>query len=329
MFATTARSETAAVTVAVTRVDALADAARVGAGDRPPESHRIAGILDSALEERADCIGVRSLAVLPDGRLASASGDGSVHLWNVRSGICEATWKGYSPNGLTVSPDGRLFIYSFDGTVHEWSARDGVGVLSREGLGRVSSMIVLPDGRFAACCWYGQDKDLRENDIQVWAGKGDPCTLFKGHTRVVRCLALLPSGGFASGSYDNTVRIWSVLTGECTRVLPVDMPVDHLIPVGSSSLACASAHSAKINVWDSEHTFALDAGNYVTALVALPHDRIACGDTPTGCITVWNVKTGERDVSIHAHRGGVWSLAALCDGRLASSGNDTLIKLWT
>jgi len=40
-----------------------------------------------------------------------------------------------------------------------------------------------------------------------------------GHKKWVRCVAFNTDGFLASGSHDNSVRIWNVSTGECLKTL--------------------------------------------------------------------------------------------------------------
>ncbi len=44
------------------------------------------------------------------------------------------------------------------------------------------------------------------------------CTkVLEGHTSSVLCIAVLPDGGFATGSGDKTIRVWSS-TGDSVKV---------------------------------------------------------------------------------------------------------------
>ncbi|PKU27697.1 ribosome biogenesis protein bop1 [Limosa lapponica baueri] len=46
--------------------------------------------------------------------------------------------------------------------------------------------------------------------------------VYRGHTSLVRCLSISPSGQWlVSGSDDCTVRFWEVCTARCMKTLPV------------------------------------------------------------------------------------------------------------
>ena len=57
-----------------------------------------------------------------------------------------------------------------------------------------------------------------DKTVRIWSLKGEETIVLKGHTDSVHCLAPLADGRIATGSYDKTVRIWS-LKGEETIVL--------------------------------------------------------------------------------------------------------------
>jgi WD40 repeat protein len=82
-------------------VSALASA---GAGSYTP----LTGMASSTLQEHTSS--VSALAMLPDGRLASASYDKTIRVWCPSTGACEAVLEGHTDwvNALAVLPDGRL-----------------------------------------------------------------------------------------------------------------------------------------------------------------------------------------------------------------------------
>src|SRR6202012_3258606 len=73
---------------------------------------------------------VSAMAFSPDGTtLALASDDGTIKLWDTRSGALQQTLKGHKDRGVNAvafSPDGTtLASVSSDGTIELWDARSG------------------------------------------------------------------------------------------------------------------------------------------------------------------------------------------------------------
>jgi hypothetical protein len=280
---------------------------------------------------------VTALAMLPDGRLASGSTDKTIILCNIHTGICEATLEGHTEQvkGFFHLPDGRLGSYSCDGTIRAWNVADGTHEVIRSDMCNIQSVVILPDDRYAAACYYG-DGDKRNRDICVWRGKDEPFAFFKGHSDRVYWLAELPDGNFASCSYDFTIRIWAPDTGKCIRVIYVNMRVDHLVMLTDGRLACGNLYSSHqvlvVNVITGAcEVLELDGNgdfDFVTSLVALPRGRLACGSRK-GC-KVWNTTTGEVEVFITApYASYARALCLLPDGRLASGGLDNRVRLWS
>jgi len=70
---------------------------------------------------------VAALCMLPDGRLASGSGDRAIRLWDVTAGAETARLEGHSGwvAALCVLPDGRLASGSGDNTIRLWDVTAG------------------------------------------------------------------------------------------------------------------------------------------------------------------------------------------------------------
>ncbi len=103
-------------------------------------------------------------------------------------------------------------------------------------------------------------------------------------------LVVLPDGSLASGSADNTTRIWDTKSGETIKIL--------------------TGHTAG-----------------VCSLVFLPDGLLASGSWDK-TIRIWNTKSGETIKILTGHTAGVWSLVVLPDGLLASGSYDSTIRIW-
>ncbi|KAL8364713.1 hypothetical protein RB595_003816 [Gaeumannomyces hyphopodioides] len=115
---------------------------------------------------------VWSVTFSPDGqRLASASADNTVKLWDAATGACLTTLKGHSDSVRSVafSPDGqRLASASSDKTVKLWDAATGACLTTLKGhSGSVWSVAFSPDGQRLASA--SNDKTVKLWDAATGA----------------------------------------------------------------------------------------------------------------------------------------------------------------
>ena len=127
-----------------------------------PERQTFSGVL-AVLEGHSSF--VQRALVLPDGRLLSWSGDGTLRLWDGTSGAPLAVLEGHTDVvfGALVLPDGRLLSWSADRTLRLWDGTSGAPLAMLDGhTGGVDGAVVLPDGR--PLSWSG------DGTLRLWDG---------------------------------------------------------------------------------------------------------------------------------------------------------------
>jgi sugar lactone lactonase YvrE len=156
---------------------------------------------------------VLSVTFNPDGKqVISGSGDNTVKLWDVESGLELKSLSGHkgSVNSVSFSPDGKLILSgSTDRTIRLWDATSGQELKTLSGhRGSVNSVSFSPDGKLIVS---GSD----DKTIRLWdAAGGRRIKTFQGRRSVVNSVSFSPDGRLiVSGSDDGTIRLWDAAWG--------------------------------------------------------------------------------------------------------------------
>jgi WD40 repeat protein len=271
----------------------------------------------------------------PDGRrLASASLDRTVKIWDATTGQEYVTLKGHTSwvQGVAYSSDGRgLASASWDRTLKIWDPATGQNLLTLRGHTRgVLGVVFSPDGRHLASA-------SQDQTVKIWdAATGQEILTLKGHADSVLGLAYSPDGRhLASASQDRTAKIWDAATGQEVLTLK-----GHTGPVFGVAYSPDGRHLASASQDRSIRIWGAATGQEILALtghaerikgVAYSPDgrRLASAGSWDGTVKIWDAATGQETLTVQGHANFVNGIAFSPDGRrLASASQDQTVKIW-
>ncbi|MEH2265585.1 serine/threonine-protein kinase [Nostoc sp.] len=248
---------------------------------------------------------VKSVAFSPDGKiLATASDDKTIKLWQVETlkEICTLVGHSHAVKSVAFSPDGQILASgSWDKTIKLWDVNTGREIYTIAGHQlQVNSVAFSPQDQILASASY--DRTIRLWQLRAFRGfeekfENRPCysllSTLSGHAWAVLTVAFSPDGKIlATGSDDNTIKLWEVNTGQLICTL-----------VGHSWSVVAVAFTA-----DGE------------TLLSASCDKI---------VKLWKVSTAEEIVTLSGHIDSVSAVAVSKVRQLIASGSkDKTIKLW-
>ncbi|KAE8389669.1 hypothetical protein BDV23DRAFT_184267 [Aspergillus alliaceus] len=167
---------------------------------------------------------------------------------------------------------------------------------------------------------------------KAWSGE---LQTLEGHSGLVQSVAFSPNGQLlASGSYDNTIKLWDPSTGDLHQTIEGHSHWVQSVAFSSDSqLLASSSWDYTIKLWDPStgelrQTLEGHSGE-VNMAAFLPDSQLLASCSRDKTIKLWNPSTGKLHLTLKGHSGEVNSVTFSSDSQLlASCSRDKTIKLW-
>jgi WD40 repeat protein len=309
--------------------------------------------------------GIYGLAFLPDGkRLAIGHSDGATTIWDVAAERETAVFQTEpDPNdkpspvlAVAYAPDGkRIVSLHADRSVRFRDSQTGaLQELLKGQDAEIACLALSPDGKLLATA--GTDKVVTVWDIGMSrpkpaagpgadvASRASRRNVFAGHTSSIFSLAFSRDGRWlASGSHDQTARLWSVADGSAKATLAGHTGIVRSVafsPDGRRLATGGSDHTVRL--WDAETAKAVATfdghTDTVCAVAFSPDGATLASGSQDRTVKLWDVGPGGASkrpgdaplrATLEGHAGAVWCLAFSPQGKtLASGGLDKVCRLW-
>lgn len=230
---------------------------------------------------------VHRLAHLPDGRLVSASADGTARVWPVDFDAPPIVLRGHADEigAMAASSDGRWVVTGgVDGTIVRWdllAAEPATSaVLLRGHEADVRALVISADGRWLASASH--DRRARLWDLPT----AETRHVLRGHTEGVTAVAFAPGGTrLATGGADGQIRVWQLDAvhpdEDAQSLLGHEQTVTDLRFVDGPTVLASASNDGRVLLWQ------LATGERITLL---GHDgpvkRLLVGRSPSTLVSI-------------------------------------------
>ena len=294
---------------------------------------------------------INSIAFSPDssilasgsifsGRTGSSSKEGTVRLWDVKTGTCLKTLDDHtlSINSVAFVNSNNIFASgSMDGTIRLWDAKTGTCLKIITGdTSSVDSVAFSPDGTTVASAYYS-------GTVRLWDAKTGTCLkTITGHTSSVSSVAFSPDGiTIASGHYSGKVQLWDTTTGKSLKTITGHTSsVNSIVFSSNSRLIVSAGDDRMVYVWNAQTgELRYSLTGHTESSIGTTTDSVSGKFSPNNRLLVtrrsssyynathvWNAQTGELRYSL---TGRIESVVFSPNSRLiVSGGADGIVRVW-
>ena len=251
--------------------------------------------------------------------LVSGSTDRSVRVWDIERARCTHVFQGHtstvrclqilSPTQVGKTADGKPIMMPKQPLIITGSRDSNLRVwkLPKPCDPEVHQTAPAPD-EASECPWFVR--------------------ALTGHHHSVRAIAA-HADTLVSGSYDFTVRVWKISTGETVHRLQGHTQKVYSVVLDHKRNRCISGSmDFVVRVWSLETgtpLFNLEGHSSLVGLLDLQQDRLVSAAADS-TLRIWDPENGQWKATLSAHTGAITCFQH--DGQKVISGSDRTLKMW-
>ncbi|KAH9216347.1 WD40-repeat-containing domain protein [Leptodontidium sp. 2 PMI_412] len=293
-----------------------------------------------------------------DDKILTGSDDTLIHVYDTKTGVLRKKLAGHEGGVWALQYEGNVLVSgSTDRSVRVWDIEKGLctqvfhghtstvrclQILMPEITGKTENgkPIMVPEKPLIIT--GSRDSQLRvwklpEQGSKRYIQTGPPandadCPYFvrtlTGHLHSVRAIAA-HQDTLVSGSYDNTVRVWKISTGETVhRLQGHSMKVYSVVLDHKRNRCISGSMDNLVKVWSLDTgacLFTLEGHTSLVGLLDLRDERLVSAAADS-TLRIWDPESGQCKSTLSAHTGAITCFQH--DGQKVISGSDRTLKLW-
>ncbi|KAK0125251.1 SCF ubiquitin ligase complex subunit cdc4, variant 2 [Cadophora gregata f. sp. sojae] len=293
-----------------------------------------------------------------DDKILTGSDDTLIHVYDTKTGVLRKKLAGHEGGVWALQYEGNVLVSgSTDRSVRVWDIEKGLctqvfhghtstvrclQILMPEMTGKLDNGRPLMVPEKPLIITGSRDSQLRvwrlpEQGSKRYIQTGPPandadCPYFvrtlTGHLHSVRAIAA-HQDTLVSGSYDNTVRVWKISTGETVHRLQGHAMKVYSVVLDHQRNRCISGSmDTFVKIWSLDTgacLFTLEGHTSLVGLLDLRDERLVSAAADS-TLRIWDPESGQCKSTLSAHTGAITCFQH--DGQKVISGSDRTLKLW-